>query len=294
MARIGLATAAAWILLASCTPAATPAAGGEVPTPPPEPDPLVARCRALEQRGGPGFTAHPAPPFAVVGDEPPEVVRGRAQDTVGWAVRLLKKDFFEQDPDRIIDVWLFADEESYRTNTERLFSEVPDTPFGYYSPTEHAMIMNIATGGGTLVHEIVHPFVEANVRDCPVWLNEGLGSLYEACTERDGRILGVTNWRLPGLQAAIRRGELGSFEALTSLSEDAFYGDDSGVYYAQSRYLCYYLQVRGLLRPFWRGFLASREADPTGYATLQSVLGTDDMSAFQAQWERFVLDLSYP
>ena len=42
-------------------------------------------------------------------------------------------------------------------------------------------IMNIATGGGTLVHEIVHPYVEANFPGCPAWFNEGLGSLYEAC-----------------------------------------------------------------------------------------------------------------
>jgi len=230
----------------------------------------------------------------VVGDEPPEVVRGRAQDTVGWAVRLLKKDFFDRDPDRIIDIWLFANEASYHANTERLFGEVPDTPFGYYSPTDDAMIMNIATGGGTLVHEIVHPFVEANVPGCPVWLNEGLGSLFEACTEKDGKLLGVPNWRLPGLQATLRRGELGSVEALTSLSEDAFYGDDTGTHYAHARYLCYYLQERGLLRRFWRAYLEARDADPTGYATLQEILGTTDMEAFQATWERFVLDLSYP
>ena len=35
--------------------------------------------------------------------------------------------------------------------------------------------MNISTGGGTLVHEIVHPFIEANFPACPPWLNEGLG-----------------------------------------------------------------------------------------------------------------------
>ena len=46
--------------------------------------------------------------------------------------------------------------------------------------------MNIATGGGTLVHEIVHPFVEANFPGCPTWFNEGLGSLYEQSAERKG------------------------------------------------------------------------------------------------------------
>jgi hypothetical protein len=59
--------------------------------------------------------------------------------------------------------------------------------------------MNIQTGGGTLVHEIVLPFMEANFPQCPPWFNEGLGSLYEASSERDGEIIGLLNWRLKGL-----------------------------------------------------------------------------------------------
>ena len=57
--------------------------------------------------------------------------------------------------------------------------------------------MNIATGGGTLVHELVHPYVEADFPGAPPWLNEGLGSLFEQSDERDGYIVGLTNWRLP-------------------------------------------------------------------------------------------------
>jgi hypothetical protein len=264
------------------------------PSPPPsEPDPLVARCAALAERGGPGFSAFPSPPFAVVGDERPEVVRGRAEHTVAWAVRLLKAEYFEHDPAATIDIWLFKDEASYMANAERLFGEIPDTPFGYYSPTAGALIMNIATGGGTLVHEIVHPYVEANFPDCPVWFNEGLGSLYEACTEDEGRIRGVSNWRLPALQTAIRRGELASFEELTKLTEDAFYGDDSGLYYAQARYLCQYLQDQELLRRYYREFHRTRATDPTGYATLAKILASEDMAAFQSRWEAYVLGLEF-
>ena len=50
--------------------------------------------------------------------------------------------------------------------------------------------MNISTGGGTLVHEIVHPFVAANFPNCPAWFNEGLGSLYEQSGEVNGAIHG--------------------------------------------------------------------------------------------------------
>ena len=110
--------------------------------------------------------------------------------------------------------------------------------------------MNIATGGGTLVHEIVHPFVAANFPACPSWFNEGLGSLYEQCSERDGRIEGLSNWRLAGLQSAIRAGRLPTFEALTATTDREFYDADPGTNYSQARYLCYWLEQHQLLRPF--------------------------------------------
>src|SRR5262249_23917311 len=150
--------------------------------------------------------------------------------------------------------------------------------------THHALIMNISTGGGTLVHEIVHPFVATNFPDCPDWFNEGLASLYEQSDEREGHIVGLTNWRLAGLQEAIRAGKLGSFEKLCATAApgatpSAFYPTDRGTNYAQARYLCYYFQERGLLRRYYREFLAHHDEDPTGYKTLQAVLAEKDMAA---------------
>ena len=122
--------------------------------------------------------------------------------------------------------------------------------------------MNIATGGGTLVHEIVHPFVRANFPKCPAWLNEGLGSLYEQCGERDGHIVGYPNWRLPGLQRAIKADAVPSFKELTSTTDSEFYGDDKGTNYAQARYLCYYLQEQGKLTKFYHDVRRQPERRP--------------------------------
>ncbi len=231
------------------------------------------------------------PPFVVIGDEPKPVVKRRAEDTVKWAVDRLKQDFFTKDPKDILDVWLFKDEESYRKHTRLLFGEEPTTPYGYYSSHHKSLIMNIGTGGGTLVHEIVHPFMESNFPACPPWLNEGLGSLYEQCGEVDGHIHGFTNWRLPGLQQAIRSGKVPSFKMLTAMDSHAFYNEDRGVNYAQARYLCYYLQKKGLLIKFYQEFNAQQKDDPGGYKTLQKVLAETDMDGFKRKWEKFVLEL---
>jgi hypothetical protein len=240
-----------------------------------------------------GFTIVVAKPFVVIGDEEPKEVRRRAKDTVGWAVKKLKAAYFEKDPEEILDIWLFKDKESYEENAQKLFHAKPDTPYGYFSAADKALVMNISTGGGTLVHEIVHPFVAANFPRCPAWFNEGLGSLYEQCGEEDGEIHGYTNWRLPGLQKAIRKKQVPSFKTFCATTTNEFYEKDEGTNYAQARYLCYYLQQQGLLRKFYRRFRADRENDPTGYGTLQEVLGRKDLAAFQKEWEAYVLALRY-
>lgn len=283
------------------TPAGQTAAGGgprvtsamEVSSAPNFTDQDFARHveQLKKKMRGRGFTVVVQRPFVVIGDGTPAAVRTQSE-TVRWAVDKLKQDFFTKDPNAILDVWLFKDEASYRRNARLLFNDNPDTPYGYYSPAHKALIMNISTGGGTLVHEIVHPFVEANFPEAPPWLNEGLGSLYEQSGEQDGHIYGYTNWRLPGLQEAIKDGSVPSFQALTQMDADAFYNADKGTNYGQARYLLYYLQEHGLLVRFYKEFYDRRKADPTGYKTLQTILGEADMDAFQKKWEKFVLGLS--
>jgi hypothetical protein len=252
----------------------------------------------LEENVPQNFTVVVQPPFVVIGDESPEMVRRRATNTVKWAVDKLKQDYFKRDPQETIDIWLFQDKASYTNHAWLLFNDTPTPPFGYYSAENRALIMNISTGGGTLVHEIVHPFMRANFPDCPAWFNEGLASLYEHSSEKQGHIRGLVNWRFKGLEQAIKEGKTISFQQLTSLTGTGFYGGANGVsynqYYAQARYLCYYLQERGLLVKFYHEFAANVKRDPTGYNTLKRVLGEDDMPAFKKKWEQFILQLRSP
>lgn len=272
------------------------------------------RVMALKRKAPEGFAIVVQKPFVVLGDEPLAQVRRHAVGTVQWAVDRLKQDYFENDPDALIDIWLFKDRESYDKHTQEIFGDAPDTPFGYFSYRHQALIMNIDTGTGTLVHEIVHPFIAANFPDCPAWFNEGLASLYEQCGEYRGRIWGRTNWRLAGLQNAIRpppppqserapdaipsaaapdgipprngdaavpqeireRKPLPTFKQLCGTSTNEFYGEDPGSNYAHARYLCYYLQQQGRLQEYYRRFRRNVRSDPSGYETLKSVLEIKD------------------
>src|SRR6185295_4371039 len=209
--------------------------------------------------------------------------------TIEWTVRMLKHDFQMADPRQIIDVWLLGDDKSYVDTAVRLFGERPSTPYGFFLGEQHTLLMNIATGGGTLVHEVVHPFIRASFPGCPSWFNEGLASLYEQVREEDGHLRGLPNWRLAGLKRAIAAGKLPSFASMMATTEKQFYASATG--YAQARYLCLYLQEKGLLRRYYAEYRAAHAADPTGYDTLVKVLGKPDMGAMQRQWEAWALAL---
>lgn len=308
-----------------------------------------AQCVMAAKRKAPeGFSIVVQKPFVVIGDELAADVRRHAVGTVQWAVDHLKQEYFAEDPNEILEIWLFQDKASYGKHTVEIFGDTPDTPFGYFSHQHKALIMNIDTGTGTLVHEIVHPFIAANFPECPSWFNEGLASLYEQCQEYRGRIWGRTNWRLAGLQEVIQpkpepapkpdlaqdpaakpaakpapaslggqapkpadmpevegdeareeppKKELPSFRTLCHTTTYEFYARDPGTNYAQARYLCYYLQQRGLLREYYRQFRDNVRDDPSGYETLKSVLGIsseEEMAQFHETWKAWVMKLRYP
>lgn len=263
--------------------------------PPPARD-YAAHIAALRQRlpAIADFAVVVEPPFVVLGNGGEQAVRDCAVHTVRWAVQRLRAAYFEQDPDRILDIWLFRDDASYRGYAKELFGDTPDTPFGYYSAAHGALVMNIATGTGTLVHEIVHPFMAANFPACPAWFNEGLASLYEQCGERDGAIVGFVNWRLAGLQQAITDRRMPRLSQLLATSSRAFYAEGSGLRYAVARYLLYWLQEQRTLPEFYRAFRVGAAADPTGIGCLQQALGIKDLDAWQPEFEAWVQQLQLP
>jgi hypothetical protein len=246
------------------------------------------RAALITKLAGQGFSVVIEAPFVVVGDEGAVRVRNRATGFFRWAVTLLEKDWFAKQPEQIIEVWLFKNEKSYRKGAKTFFGDEPNTPYGYYSPDAHALVMNIGLGAGTLSHELVHPYMEANFPNVPAWFNEGVASLYEQPRERDGRLWGTTNWRLPQLQAQLKAKTLPSLSTLLSTTSEQFYGADFDAY-AMARFLCQYLQDHGKLHAFYEAFVAA-DKDPTGAATLAKVL-QQDLESFEPIWRKWVMSL---
>jgi len=158
---------------------------------------------------------------------------------------------------------------------------------------ERKMVMNISTGTGTLAHELVHPLLAEDFPAVPAWFNEGFASLFEQSnTNRDGKIVGLLNWRLPGLQRAITKGTDVPLETLLKTNIAQFYGDNTGVNYATARYVCYWLQEKDLLLKFYKEFKETLKDDATGQFALEKVTGMK-IADFDKVWREFVQKLDY-
>ncbi len=196
-------------------------------------------------------------------------------NTINKAVGCFYNDYFETKPTDVTVIFLFKDDASYRYWAKKLYDDTDLSRFGYYKPGSKTMLMNISTGTGTLVHEMTHALVRYDFVNIPAWFNEGLGSLYERCSLQDNVILGYVNWRLPRLREALADGSYTSLENLMKTTDDEFYGDKSDLNYAEARYLCMYMQEKGLLRKFYKSFKNGYDNDRSGIATIEKIFGKD-------------------
>ncbi|HGG56460.1 MAG TPA: hypothetical protein ENK31_01555 [Nannocystis exedens] len=256
------------------------------------------RARSLRQElAGRSWPVEVVAPFVLTGDLSPERLRGDAGSQVRMVLDRLRLDFFSRDPSEPLVAYLFADDSSYRRHAMELFGGEPETPYGYFDPQQRALVINLATGGGTMVHEMVHPLLQANFPAAKPWLNEGLASLFEQSRDREGHLVGMPNWRLPGLHHALRSGRAPSFAELLASDEATFYGEHRGTYYALARYLLYYFQERGVLPQLWRELVRDGASDDGGLRVVKAMagrLGHRDFVAFRRTWESFTLALHYP
>jgi hypothetical protein len=233
------------------------------------------------------------PPFVIGGDMELADLEAWHNDTIGPAAKAMANCYFRVPPSQPITVLLFDGEQSYNYFADKLFNESGISIYGYYKPNVRTLVMNISTGGGTLVHELTHALMDFDFPKVPDWFNEGLASLHEQCNfQRDQSgpwIEGQINWRLPGLQEAIRRDRLRTLKSM--VEENDFRGKLEGTNYAQARYFCLYMQEKGVLREFYRSFRDGLQNDPRGAKAVAAVFANLDWDVLDSEFRDWVMTL---
>ena len=268
-----------------------------VATRPFTPAELEVERASLQDDAGPSFQSAVVAPFVILAqsDTRDRTTLDDAAHTVTWARDRLRASFFEHEPGKIVSIWVFPDEESYMRGASATLGTIPSTPYGFYRPCKRQLVVNAGLGWGTMVHELVHAFMAADFPDAPVWMNEGLASLFEAPRDAVPNVAGApsirgeVNWRLPALQTAIARGDgaAPSFEEMFEGSRADFDGKRGALLYATARYLLFYLQERGQLATFYRAFRDGGARDPTGRETLGQVTKAN-LVALRHDFEAYV------
>ncbi|MGC4001742.1 MAG: hypothetical protein QM811_00715 [Pirellulales bacterium] len=252
-----------------------------------------AKAEETKKLIGEGQTLIVRAPFIVAGDLNEAKLVAYYDNLIAPSAAALGRQFFTHAPDVPIVVWLFSDAKPYAAEAERLYGDKNVSVYGYYKPDKRALVMNIGTGGGTLVHELTHALAAFDFPGQPDWFNEGLASLYEASSfigrGEELRIRGHVNWRLPRLQEAVAAEKVPTLAEL--MSDRDFRGANMGRNYAQARYFCLYLQEQGKLEEFYKRFREDRLNDPTGLRAAQRTLGETAWKTLDADYRKWVTEL---
>lgn len=231
------------------------------------------------------------PPYVLAGNVSESELDRQYRETVLPTARALALAFFDTDPNEPVTLLMFSSEEAYRNASWHLDRRDTVNYYGYYIRPDRRIVLNLATGDGTLAHELTHALAHFDFPRMPEWFDEGLASVFEeADFSPDGlQLVGGANWRLNHLLHAMQNRRLRTLESLiTARKVDS---DHQEIQYAQARYFCLYLQERGLLPFFYRKFRRQHSSDPSGARTLCSVLGTEDFDSIDRDFRRWVIAL---
>jgi hypothetical protein len=229
------------------------------------------------------------PPFVLAGDASAESLDTLFKETIQPLTSALWRAYFDTPPSAPVALVLLSNEATYRRLAHQLDGYDPIAYDGYYQKSRRRLVLNLASGEGTLAHELCHALSACDCPDLPEWVDEGLAALHEETRYSPDRLLliGDANWRCRIVRDALSDDRLPRMQ--TFASAVSFRGDDEGLNYAFSRTVCRFLQDKGLLSHFYRKLRASVATDPTGLATLQAVLGVDSPAQIDTELRNWLL-----
>ena len=148
-----------------------------------------------------------------------------------------------------------------------------------------------------IYHEFTHAlhFADQSVRtqQHPIWLIEGLGSLYETA-DRGEKVTPKHSQRLAVIQRAAKRNRHMPWNRLMKMEQPAFIGS-AGLAYAQSRYMLFYMWEQGLLKKFYDEYTREEnfKKDKSAIEAFEVVFGKP-IAAVEKDWKQWLQQQKVP
>lgn len=146
--------------------------------------------------------------------------------------------------------------------------------------------------GGSLQHEFVHlmhyAFMERSGQRHPIWMQEGIASLYEDY-DRDahGSFTFRPNMRHNFARKQVQSGTAQSWRRLLSMRASEFM-DDAERLYPQVRSIFEFLAREKKVDAFFSAYILTYDTDPTGAAALERVF-QEPLNKIEQRWRKWVL-----
>ena len=150
--------------------------------------------------------------------------------------------------------------------------------------------------GRTLVHEFTHALHHADTAVArqvhPIWVCEGLATLFEASEITPSGLKPKLDRRLPTLQRALKAKKAIALQRLLTMGREPFL-KDAALAYAQVRYVMFYVHHRGRLADWYKRYKATFTHDPNGVKALEAALG-NRLFQIEPAWRTWVLAQRMP
>lgn len=258
-------------------------------TPPARPPAVPKNLADLRYQTGSGFNCLQRSNFLVAANLDPEECEYLVDGVLDFCGNALIETFFDKGPvrDKMINIYVFRDYDTYETGLRQFIGMDPISPYGHYGHSQKYIVLNYETGPGTMVHELTHALMSEDFPEAPIWIAEGMASLYEHCRAEGYVLKGDDNWRLPELQAALEKNALTPLPLLLAMKPAAFRETRESLNYAQARYFCKYLEELGLLPAIYKEFRDRYHLDPTGARFVAKAFGKP-LDVVEASWKRWI------
>ena len=191
------------------------------------------------------------------------------------------KNYFQIRQRRPLLVYLFKDATSYKPYVKGLREQY--TPYGFYAGLKaNVIVVNRASGLGTMTHELVHHFIATSfAKRPPGWANEGIAAFFEKFIghlDQHGKLTisfgYFSNWRFPITK-----------KNLDKLSLKVLIRSENADQCA-ARSLMLFLHKKGLFDDFVNR-LRVQTRDPTAAISLQRVY-RKPLPAIEREWKSWI------
>jgi len=155
-------------------------------------------------------------------------------------------------------------------------------------------IINTSVVMHEFTHALHHADMGARRQTHPIWLVEGLGTLFETARHEPDKVTPLHSQRLGIIQQAIRSKRNIPWTQLMAMNHPQFM-QNALIAYAQSRYMLFYMLERGLLKRFYDAYTEKEgyADDKTALRTIEVLFGKP-IAEVENDWKQWVLAQKVP